>query len=156
MNSAHSKLIQTHPQLRSQTHWNDTGNLSRFYTKSKINWCAVTDYAYNQFLMTDQTSNLEVPVLMMSIYLLCKRISDIRVQAYLRTSVTNSQLVTALQHKPNGNVARSFQTQECKWCTTCTDFRKVFFTFKMCGLLCANFHGTHNHSNFCGHFLYRI
>lgn len=69
----------------------------------------MTDYVYNPFLMTDQTSNLEVLVVLISVYLLFKRISDIRVQAYLRTCVTNSQLVTALQHKPNGNVALSFQ-----------------------------------------------
>jgi hypothetical protein len=59
--------------------------------------------------MTEQTSKLEALSVPVSINLLFKHITDIREQAYLRLSVTNSKLVTVLQHKPNGNAARSFQ-----------------------------------------------
>ena len=59
--------------------------------------------------MTEQTSTLEVLFLPVSINLLFKHTIDIRVQAYLRLPVTDSKLVTVLQHKPNSNVAHSVQ-----------------------------------------------
>jgi len=59
--------------------------------------------------MTEQTSNLEALFLPVSIDLLFKHMTDIRVQAYLRLSVTKSKVVTVLQHKPNGNMARLCQ-----------------------------------------------